>query len=149
MAIDIRPVTVEELPEILPLIAAYQEFYEVEDIDRDRNLSFFSRFVGENDDGWIHAAWDGDLPVGFACYYLHKSSFAVTDTVLLNDLYVSESVRGQGIGRRFIETGRELARGVGSPVLEWATAPDNTRAQALYDSTGAEKKTWLEYELKV
>ncbi len=149
MAIEIRPTTAEELPEILPLIVAYQEFYEVERIDPERNLEFFSRFVGSNHSGWIYAAWDGGIPVGFACYYRHKSSFTATSTVLLNDLFVSESVRGQGIGRRFIEIGCDLAREIGSPVLEWATAPDNTRAQRLYDSTGAEKRTWLEYELKV
>jgi len=149
MTIEIRPVTDGELPEVLPLIAAYQEFYEVEGIEPGRNREFFSRFIGSDRDGWLYAAWDGGIPVGFACYYRHKSSLTATSTVLMNDLYVSESVRGQGIGRRLIETGAELARGIGAPHLEWATAPDNHRAQALYDTTGATKSTWLEYELKV
>lgn len=149
MAIEIRPTTTDELAEILPLIAAYQEFYEVEDIDPARNREFFSRFIGSNHSGWLYGAWDGGIPVGFACFYRHKSSLTATGTVLMNDLYVSESARGQGIGRGLIQIGCELARETGSPHLQWATAPDNHRAQALYDSTGAEKSTWLEYELKV
>lgn len=149
MAIVIRPVTTGELPAVLPLIAAYQEFYEVAGISHERNREFFSEFTGSNANGWIHAAWDGEIPVGFACFYRHRSSLTATRTVLMNDLYVSESVRGQGVGRRFIEVGCDLAREIGASALEWATAPDNVRAQALYDSTGAGKSTWLEYELKV
>jgi hypothetical protein len=31
--------------------------------------------------------------------------------------------------------------------MEWLTAPDNHRAQAVYDRTGAEADTYLEYDL--
>jgi hypothetical protein len=31
----------------------------------------------------------------------------------------------------------------------WSTAPDNATAQRLCDRTGAERSTWLEYELTV
>ena len=42
---------------------------------------------------------------------------------------------------------RPLGRERGSPILEWSTAPDNATAQRLYDSTGAERSTWIEYQL--
>jgi ribosomal protein S18 acetylase RimI-like enzyme len=77
------------------------------------------------------------------------SSLSASDIVLLNDLYVDESARGRGAGRALIEAGVELARDAGATHLVWETAPDNHRAQALYDTTGAEKSTWLEYELEV
>lgn len=149
MALEVRPVTAEELPSILPLIAAYQEFYEVDPISPEQNAEFFSRFIGSSHSGWLYAAWDGGLPIGFGCYYRHKSSLTATSTVLMHDLYVNESARGQGVGRKLIEVGCELAREIGAPMLVWSTAPDNSRAQALYDSTGAEKSAWIEYELEV
>ena len=37
---------------------------------------------------------------------------------------------------------------IGAHHLEWATAPDNETAQRLYDSTGAERSNWIEYELE-
>lgn len=149
METEIRLVTEDSFAELEHLFVAYQRFYEVEDIDENRNRKFFSRFIGSNHSGWLLAAWQGKRVVGFGCYYRHKSSLSATTTILMNDLYVVEDARGAGIGRSLIEAGVELARDAGASCLEWSTAPDNTRAQALYDSTGAEKSTWLTYELKV
>ena len=92
-------------------------------------------------------AWRGEELIGYACLYWHHSSTRALDTVLMNDLYVDEAARGQGVGRALIEASAEVARERGAPLLEWSTAPDNATAQRLYDSTGAEKSTWIEYEL--
>jgi ribosomal protein S18 acetylase RimI-like enzyme len=67
----------------------------------------------------------------------------------MNDLYVDEDARGEGVGRALIEAAAAVARERGSPVLEWSTAPDNATAQRLYDSTGAGKSTWIDYELRL
>ncbi|MCB0827412.1 MAG: GNAT family N-acetyltransferase [Solirubrobacterales bacterium] len=148
MSIEIKRITEETFAEVEPLLAAYQRFYEVDDIDHERNREFFGRFVGSDHSGWLYGAWDGERLVGFGCFYRHKSSLTATRTVLMNDLYVVEDARGRGIGRSLIETGLELTRESGASCLEWSTAPDNHTAQALYDSIGAEKSSWLEYELK-
>jgi ribosomal protein S18 acetylase RimI-like enzyme len=149
MEIEIRPVTEDTLAEVEPLFVAYQRFYKVAEVDEARNRKFLSRFIGTNHSGWLLGAWRGDEITGFGCYYRHKSSLTATSTVLMNDLYVVESARGSGIGRMLIEAGVGLAREAGASCLEWSTAPDNKRAQALYDSTGAEKSTWITYELEV
>jgi len=149
METEIRLVTEDTFTRLEPLFIAYQRFYEVEDIDEARNRKFFSRFIGSNHSGWLLGAWQGEEVVGFGCYYRHKSSLSATTTILMNDLYVVESARGGGIGRSLIEAGLVLARDAGASCLEWSTAPDNYRAQALYDSTGAEKSTWITYELEV
>jgi len=149
MDAEIRPVTEEILPQVEPLIAAYQRFYEVEEIDRERNREFFSRFIGTDREGWLLAAWQDEEVIGFGCYYRFLSSLLAVETVLMNDLYVVEAARGSGVGRALIEAGAGLAREAGAAWLEWNTAPDNRTAQALYDGTGAEKSTWVNYELKV
>ncbi|HET9676233.1 MAG TPA: GNAT family N-acetyltransferase, partial [Solirubrobacterales bacterium] len=69
--------------------------------------------------------------------------------VLMNDLFVTEDARGEGIGRALIEATVEVARERGAPYVEWSTAPDNATAQRLYDSTGAERSEWFTYELRV
>ncbi len=148
METEIRLVTEDSFAELEPLFIAYQRFYEVEDIDEERNRKFFSRFIGSNHSGWLLGGWQGDEVVGFGCFYRHKSSLSATTTILMNDLYVVEGARGEGIGRSLIEAGLGLARDAGASCLEWSTAPDNHRAQALYDSTGAEKTTWITYELE-
>ncbi len=143
----IEPVTEAQFERLLPLIAAYQRFYEVEDIDEARNRAFFTRFIAPSDDGLLLAAWREDDLLGYACLYWHFTSLVPAETVLMNDLYVVSEARGQGVGRALIEASAEVARARSAHHLEWATAPDNATAQRLYDATGAERSTWIEYEL--
>jgi GNAT superfamily N-acetyltransferase len=148
--IAVGPVREEEFETLLPLIAAYQRFYEVEEIDNARNRFFFRRFLAPSADGELLAARDATgLILGYACLYWHFSSLAAVETVLMNDLFVVPEARGRGVGRALIEASRDVARARGAGWLEWATAPDNHTAQRLYDSMTSEKSTWLEYELDV
>ena len=147
--IEISPVAVEEFERLLPLIAAYQRFYEVESIDETRNRTFFRRFLGPSEDGLLLAASRDGRLVGYACLYWHFSSLEACESVLMNDLFVDESARGEGVGRALIEAAADVARERGVPFVEWSTAPDNHTAQRLYDSTGAERSEWFSYELRV
>ena len=147
--VEISPVSEEQFERLLPMIAAYQRFYEADEIDEVRNREFFKRFLTPSDVGEIIAAWRNEELVGYACMYWHFSSTQAVETVLMNDLYVAETVRGEGIGRALIEACAEVARGRGAHHLQWSTAPDNRTAQRLYDSTGAERSTWIEYELEL
>jgi GNAT superfamily N-acetyltransferase len=147
--VEIAPIAPEELEELLPLIAAYQRFYEVENIDDERNRAFFRRFLGPSEDGLLLGARNEGRLIGYACLYWHFSSLEACESVLMNDLYVDESARGQGVGRALIEAAAAVAREREVPFVEWSTAPDNETAQRLYDSTGAERTEWYSYELRV
>lgn len=148
-AVRVEPVSVAQLDALLPLIAAYQRFYEVADVDDERNHAFFSRFLAPSEDGMLLGAWKGEDPLGYACLYWHFTSLVPAETVLMNDLYVIEEARGEGVGRALIEAAGAIARERGAHHLEWATAPDNLTAQRLYDATGAERSEWLTYELEL
>jgi GNAT superfamily N-acetyltransferase len=145
--VEIAPIAVSEYEELLPLIAAYQRFYEVEDIDEERNREFFRRFLAPSEVGLLLGARRDGRLVGYACLYWHFSSTQAQETVLMNDLFVAPELRGGGVGRALIEASREVARERGAAELEWQTAPDNHTAQRLYDSTGASRSTWITYEL--
>jgi GNAT superfamily N-acetyltransferase len=148
MDVEVRPLRADELEAALPLIAGYQRFYEAEP-DDDRNRRFFARFVEPSDQGLLLGAWvEGEL-VGFATMYWFHSSTLAADTVLMNDLFTSEHVRGKGVGRALIDACLAVTRDRGGAHLEWYTAPDNRTAQRLYDSfPGAERSTWYAYEVE-
>jgi GNAT superfamily N-acetyltransferase len=143
----IEPVSEAQLEQLLPLIAAYQCFYEVEEIDDERNRAFFARFIAPSNDGMLLGAWLGDQIRGYACLYWHFTSLVPAETVLMNDLFVIETARGKGVGRALVQASADVARDRNAHHLEWATAPDNKTAQRLYDTTGAERSTSIEYEL--
>ena len=144
----VEPIAEEQFERLLPMIAAYQRFYEVEDIDEERNRRFFRRFIAPSEDGLLLGAWrEGEL-AGYACLYWFFSSTRAAEAVLMNDLFVVPDRRGGGIGRALIAAGLDVVRERGASHLEWATAPDNSTAQRLYDATGAERSTWIIYELE-
>lgn len=147
--VEIAPISSDEFEELLPLIAAYQRFYEAEKIDEERNRAFFRRFLAPSEDGLLLGARSEGQLVGYACLYWHFSSLQARETVLMNDLFVAQDSRGAGVGRALIEASAEVARERGAPHLEWSTAPDNKTAQRLYDTTGADRSEWFSYELRV
>ena len=146
---DVRPVTREEMDELLPLIAGYQTFYGAEP-DVERNRRFFSRFLHPSDEGLLLGAWVDGALAGYATLYWFFSSTKAAESVLMNDLFVREDIRGAGIGRALINRALDEARLRGAAHLEWFTAPDNLVAQRLYDSmTGAQPSMWRAYEINV
>jgi GNAT superfamily N-acetyltransferase len=148
--VEVSPVREEEFETLLPLISAYQGFYEVEDIETDRNRFFFRRFLAPSEDGLLLAARDeSGVILGYACLYWFFSSLQAVETVLMNDLFVAPEARGRGVGRALIEAAAEVARDRGAAWVEWSTAPDNHTAQRLYDALTDDKSTWLSYELEV
>jgi GNAT superfamily N-acetyltransferase len=146
MDVRVEPMREQDLDEALPLFAGYQRFYQAEPDDR-RNLAFFGRFVVPSEDGLLLGAWDGDRLVGFACTYWTFSSTVADEIALMNDLFVSESHRGGGVGRALIQATVDAARDRGLHHVEWFTAPDNVVAQRLYDRTGAARSEWVAYEI--
>jgi GNAT superfamily N-acetyltransferase len=145
--VEVRPIQTRELDELLPLVAGYQRFYGAEP-DGQRNRRFFSRFLHPSDEGLLLGAWVSGALAGFATLYWFFSSTKAADSVLMNDLFVREDVRGAGIGRALIQSALEEARRRGAAHLEWYTAPDNLVAQRLYESVpGAGRSTWYAYEI--
>ena len=56
--VEISAVREEEFEALLPLTSAYQRFYEVDEVDLDRNRSFFRRFLAPSEVGLLLAARD-------------------------------------------------------------------------------------------
>jgi len=150
MTATIAPITSDDFEELLPLIAAYQRFYEVEPHEA-RNAAFFRRFLDSEVDGVLLGArleGSGSL-VGYTCLHWRLDTVTAREVVCLHDLYAVPEVRGSGVGRALLEASADVARSRGAAALVWSTAPDNTTAQRLYDATGAHRSDWVEYELSL
>lgn len=146
--IEIRPARTEEIEEMLPLIRAYCEFYETKANDEGLR-EMFRTLITEPSQGSVFVARDGDRAVGFATLDWKWSSLKAARMGYLEDLYVDPEARGKGIADALIEVCAERCRELGMPAMAWQTAPDNHRAQQVYNRTGAEFDTYLEYDLKL
>ncbi|AEV74969.1 acetyltransferase [Mycolicibacterium rhodesiae NBB3] len=146
MRLSIAAVTASDLGELLPMLRAYCDFYQVDPSD-DRLLALATALIDDPDEGVQLIARGDDAPLGFATIYWTWQTLYAARVGVLNDLYVNAAARGSGTGRKLIERGLELCRERGAEKLVWETAPDNATAQRLYDGIGAAKSTWLSYEL--
>ena len=145
--LTITTVGTADIPELMPMLRAYCDFYRVAPSD-ERLLALVSALIAEPSEGFQLIARDTDgTPLGFATIYWTWQTLHAGRVGVLNDLFVVPASRGSGTGRALIERCRELCRERGAEKLVWETAPDNATAQRLYDGIGAEKSTWLTYEL--
>lgn len=78
----------------------------------------------------------GDTPQGFVLYATHPYSWNPRLACYLLDIYVAPECRGQGIGRRLIESLAALGRARGWYKLYWMTQHDNA-ARHLYDKVAS------------
>ena len=139
-----------DLDELLPLMRAYCDFYEVGPTDDAlRELSRALIADPERDGLQLIARGPGGEPLGFATMFWTWSTTRGERIAIMNDLFVAPRARGGRVGEALIAACAERCRARGVRSLTWQTALDNTRAQALYDRIGAERSQWLDYDLTV
>ncbi len=119
---------------IAPLFDAYRRFYKApSDIEASR-LFISERLT--NDESVIFLAMDGERALGFVQLYPLFASVALQSLWLLNDLFVVESARKQGVGERLMKHAEQFAFETDSRGLFLRTATDNYPAQQLYEKCG-------------
>jgi GNAT superfamily N-acetyltransferase len=145
---DISVVSEEgQLPRLLPLMRAYCDFYNV--APDDAALLAMSRTLMADPDreGVQFLATHDAEDVGFATVFWSWETSIAGRVGVLNDLFVVPQERGRGVATALIGACRQRCRDHGADRMIWQTAPDNHRAQSLYDRLGANRESWIDYWL--
>jgi len=147
--LEIREARPDEVEELLPLMRGYCEFYEAE--PADQGLRTMARaLIEDGSQGFMLIVREASgRPLGFATVDWKWSMLKGARLGYLEDLFVAPDARGRGIADALIEACAERCRRRGMTALQWLTAPDNHRAQAVYDRVGGTSEAFLEYELKL
>lgn len=146
--IEIRDGRPQDAEPLLPLLRGYCDFYEVDPPDEGL-LELVRQVASGPDQGSLFVAERDGEPIGFAVMGWKWASTAGARVAHLEDLYVSPGERGAGVADALIARCAERCRELGIARLGWMTAPDNHRAQRVYDRSGAQSSSWLEYELEL
>jgi GNAT superfamily N-acetyltransferase len=146
----IAPVDDADLDDLLPLMRGYCDFYDVDPSDEDL-LALSRALIGdpEREGLQLIARGDDGRALGFATIFWTWSTTVAGRIGVMNDLYVAPDGRGKGLADALIQACVARCRGRGADRLTWQTAPDNHRAQAVYDRVGGERSQWVDYEIKV
>ena len=145
----IHEVSETDLPELLPLMRGYCEFYRVD--PPEQKLLAMSRALladPESEGVQLLARADAGGALGFATVFWTWSTLSASRIGVMNDLFVTPEARGTGAAEALILACRDRCRERGATVLAWQTAKDNLRAQAVYERVGAVREEWLDYSLE-
>ena len=140
----------DDLPDLLALMRAYCDFYEV--APEDEALLAMSRALisdPEREGVQLIARGPAGDALGFATVFWTWSTTRAARIGVMNDLYVAPAARGTGIADALIRGCAEESRQHGAHSLDWETAKDNERAQRVYDRIGATRSEWVDYSLPV
>jgi GNAT superfamily N-acetyltransferase len=146
---EVRSAREDEVAEVLPLMRAYCDFYESSPPDEGlREMAL--TLIRDPEQGALFVAREGDgSAAGFAALGWKWSSTRGARIGVMEDLFVAPEARGRGCAEALIEACAGACRERGMPALEWTTAPDNRRAQAVYDRVGGRPSEWMVYELEL
>jgi len=147
-AMHIAAVADADLADLLPLMRAYCDFYEVAPGDGDLLALARTLLADPDREGFQLIARDGEgRALGFATVYWGWSTLAAARTATMNDLFVHPDARGSGLAGALIEECRVRSARHGAVSMGWQTAKDNLRAQKLYERVGATREEWIDYSL--
>jgi GNAT superfamily N-acetyltransferase len=148
--LTIERVTKTDLGELLPLMRAYCDFYEVAPSE-DELLVIARALIAdpEHEGVQLLARADDGRAVGFATIYWSWATTSAERIGVMNDLFVALEARGMGVAEALIEACRAECAAHGAGKLTWQTAPDNVAAMKVYDRVGATREQWVDYWLPV
>lgn len=136
---EISRVAVGDLAELHPLVEQYRAFYKQP--ENESTVSFLEDRIKNEEAVAFIARVDGEA-IGFTLLYPTFSTVSLSNIWLLNDLFVTEAARGNGVASELMDTAESAAKQAGATRVFLRTANDNHPAQALYEG-----RNWVKDEV--
>ena len=149
MTTTIRPATETDIPHLLPLmraLAVFEKYIDTFAVTEDvlRRQGFqqdppdFHALVAER---------EGEL-VGMLVYYFVPFTATAKPTLYMKELYVTDEVRGQGVGEALMRAAAQAALAQDCGAMRWTVADWNAGGRRFYERLGAQANpVWIDYGL--
>ena len=147
MDVLVRQISQSDKSVWLNLYHSYLEFYESESDNQSVEL-LWNRVTKDNPEIQALVAELDGVVLGIAHFHYQLSTWTQTWHCYLEDLYVSEEVRGRGIATALIEEVKRQAIEHKCSELYWITKESNHLARKLYDKL-ATQSDFVRYEIKL
>lgn len=131
----------EAIPDDLPLIAALvRELADYEDLLGEVTFDegeLGQHLFGERPVAEVLIAEERGDAVGFALFFMTLSTFKGRPVLYLEDLFVREHARGNGVGTALLREVARRATARGCTRMEWSVLDWNEPAKQFYVKLGA------------
>jgi GNAT superfamily N-acetyltransferase len=140
-SLNLRPATPADIPQILAFIRDLATYEREPDAVHATEADLLRDGFGEpRRFHCIMAHYDG-VPAGFALYFYSYSTWEGRAGIYLEDLFVTPSLRGKGIGKALLSAVAAIAVAEGCPRLEWSVLDWNQPSIDFYHQMGAVMKS--------
>ncbi|SNZ16065.1 Acetyltransferase, GNAT family [Terribacillus aidingensis] len=144
----ITKAALQDVKQTAALFDQYRQFYK-QASDLNGAEAYLTERM-EKQESVIFLAKDEERYVGFVQLYPTYSSIGMKRAWILNDLFVAESSRKKGVGEKLLDAAMALAMETGAASIALSTAPDNEKAQRLYERKGyVRDQQFYHYELNL
>ena len=133
MNLSIRPVELRDKERWLELWKGYLTFYKTE-FSADKTEVTWKRLLDPNFNLYCLLAERDGQTMGMTTFNFQNSTWSQNGQCLLEDLFVDQTIRGQGTGRALIDAVIIEAKTRGCSRVYWNTDETNQTARKLYDS---------------
>jgi GNAT superfamily N-acetyltransferase len=89
----------------------------------------------------------GDISVSYVIFFFTYSSFLALPTLFLEDIFVLDEYRRQGVGKRMFDFLKETAKREGCGRIEFTVLKWSKSAQEFYEKNGAQQLEWYLYHV--
>ena len=144
MVLDIKKVRRDDVSMVAILFDAYRVFYK-QSSNLQAAFDFLEQRVDKNESTIFMAILQGEA-VGFIQLYPIFSSVSLKPAWLLNDLYVAENARRQGVAEALLQQAKQFALETKAAYVLLQTSEDNYKAQSVYEKNGWIKLNDFFYE---
>ncbi len=131
MSINVRPAVKEDCPRLLELVRELALYEKAPDEVTVSMEHFVESGFGEKPVWWAFVAEEGNMIYGFALYCIRYSTWK-GQAMYLEDIVVTASERGKGIGKLLFDRLIEEAREKGFKRMVWQVLKWNEPAINFY-----------------
>lgn len=137
MDLTIRNVGPQDVPAVIELIREFAAFEDLTDFCEVTEERLGAAIFGEEAVAEGLIARDSGTPIGYAIYYPNFASFRGQRGLYLEDIYINEKYRGQGVGEAMIREVARIGASRGFERLDFLVLDWNTPALKFYERLGA------------
>jgi GNAT superfamily N-acetyltransferase len=145
---EIKPATIKDAQTIVDLIKAIAEYEKLSDQVQATTETIIEYLFSQKSYAECIIAFENNEPIGFALFFHNFSTFVSKPGIYLEDLFVLESHRGKGYGKKLLLQLIALAKQRNCGRVEWSVLNWNKPAIDFYESLGATAMNeWTTYRL--
>lgn len=145
---EIKPATINDAQTIVDLIKAIAEYEKLSDQVQSTTETIIEHLFSQKSYAECIIAFENNEPIGFALFFHNFSTFVSKPGIYLEDLFVLESHRGKGYGKKLLLQVIALAKQRNCGRVEWCVLNWNKPAIDFYESIGATAMNeWTTYRL--